>query len=227
MVPIENSTGGGIAETLDAFRDAAGNVLVYSEVTLAIRHNLLADCEPKDVQRVFSKPEVFAQCRGWLSTQYPRAELVAAASSSQAVLDAKADPRTGNAAIASTLAGRLYGMPILFPSIEDNPNNITRFLILSKEQAQPSGDDKTSLMFTTTHEPGALVQVLRAFADSGINLTHIDKRPSRRENWSYTFFLDAQGHRDDPTMASAIEAARQHCENLFILGSYPRATRIL
>ncbi len=227
MVPIENSTGGGIAETLDAFRDAAGEVLVYSEVALAIRHNLLADCEPKDVQRVFSKPEVFAQCRGWLGTQYPRAELVAAASSSQAVLDAKADPRSGNAAIASRLAGGLYGMPLLFPSIEDNPNNITRFFVIAKSAAQPSGDDKTSVMFTTTHEPGALVQVLRAFADSGINLTHIDKRPSRRENWSYTFFLDAQGHRDEPTMAAAIESARQHCQDLFVLGSYPRATRIL
>jgi len=90
-----------------------------------------------------------------------------------------------------------------------------------------SGDDKTSVMFTTTHEPGALVQVLRAFADSGINLTHIDKRPSRRENWSYTFFLDAQGHRDEPAMAAAIDSARRHCQDLFVLGSYPRATRIL
>ncbi len=219
MVPIENSTGGGIAETLDAFQEAAGDVLVYSEVALSIRHNLLADCQPKAIERVFSKPEVFAQCRGWLSTQYPKAELVAAASSSQAVLDAKADPRSGNAAIASTLASKLYGMPVLFPSIEDNPNNITRFFVIARTAAQPSGDDKTSVMFTTSHEPGALVEVLRSFADAGINLTHIDKRPSRRENWSYTFFLDAQGHRDEEAMAGAIEAARAHCQELSILGS--------
>lgn len=227
MVPIENSTGGGITETLDAFADAAGEVLVYSEIALSIRHNLLADCEPKDVQRIFSKPEVFAQCRGWLSTQYPKAQLVPAASSSQAVLDAKADPRPGNAAIASSLASKLYGVPVLFPSIEDNPNNITRFFVIARTPARPSGDDKTSVMFTTSHEPGALVQVLRAFADAGINLTHIDKRPSKRENWSYTFFLDAQGHRDEAQMAAAIDAARGHCQALFILGSYPRAKRIL
>lgn len=227
LVPIENSTGGGIAETLDAFRDAAGDVFVYAEVAIGIRHNLLALCEPKAVRRVFSKPEVFAQCRKWLSTQYPRVDLVPAASSSQAVLDAKADPREGNAAIGSTLAARLYGVPTLFPSIEDNPNNITRFFVIAKQAAQPSGDDKTSIMFTTSHEPGALVQVLSAFAYGGINLTHIDKRPSRRENWSYTFFLDATGHRDEPAMDKAIAVARKHCQELFVLGSYPRARRIL
>ncbi|MEM6293811.1 MAG: prephenate dehydratase [Myxococcota bacterium] len=227
LVPIENSTGGGIAETLDAFRDAAGDVFVYAEVALGIRHNLLALCQPKEVQRVFSKPEVFAQCRKWLSTQYPRVELVPAASSSQAVLDAKADARPGAAAIGSALAGRLYGVPTLFPSIEDNPNNITRFFVIARQEAKPSGDDKTSVMFTTSHEPGALVQVLSAFAYGGINLTHIDKRPSRRENWSYTFFLDAAGHQSEPAMAKAIEVARRHCQDLYVLGSYPRAKRIL
>ena len=227
LVPIENSTGGGIAETLDAFRDAAGDVFVYAEVALGIRHNLLALCQPQEVQRVFSKPEVFAQCRKWLSTQYPRVELVPAASSSQAVLDAKADERPGSAAIGSALAGRLYGVPTLFPSIEDNPNNITRFFVIARQEAKPSGDDKTSVMLTTSHEPGALVQVLSAFAYGGINLTHIDKRPSRRENWSYTFFLDATGHQSEPAMAKAVEAARRHCQDLFVLGSYPRAKRIL
>lgn len=227
LVPIENSTGGGIAETLDAFRSAAGEVFVYAEIATSIRHNLLALCEPKEVKRVYSKPEVFAQCRKWITTQFPKIERVAASSSSQAVLDAKADVRPGSAAIGSALAGRLYGVPILFPSIEDNPNNITRFFVIAPEEAKPSGDDKTSIMFTTAHEPGALVQVLGAFAYGGINLTHIDKRPSKRENWSYTFFLDATGHQSEPAMGKAIEAARRHCQELFILGSYPRARRIL
>lgn len=125
------------------------------------------------------------------------------------------------------LAGKLYGAKVLFESIEDQPNNITRFFVLSRQRALASGDDKTSLMFTTAHEPGALVQVLGAFAYGGINLTHIDKRPSRRENWNYTFFVDMQGHRDDPGMQRAIEAARGHCQELRVLGSYPRATRTL
>jgi chorismate mutase / prephenate dehydratase len=228
LVPIENSTGGGIAETLDAFRDAAGEVFVYAEITLSIRHNLLANCEPRDVQRIYSKPEVFAQCRNWLATQYPQADLIPAPSSSQAVIMAKNDTsEQGAAAIGSALAGRLHDMAVLFEEIEDNPNNITRFFVIARQEAEPSGDDKTSLMFTTKHEPGALVSVLQAFAYAGINLTHIDKRPSRRENWSYAFFIDAVGHRQDARMMHAIDVARPHCQELWILGSYPRAARIL
>lgn len=228
LVPIENSTGGGIAEALDAFRDAAGEVFVYAEIALTIRHNLLANCEPREVKRIYSKPEVFAQCRTWLSTQYPQADLIPAPSSSQAVIMARDDPdERGSAAIGSSLAGHLHGMVVLFEDIEDNPNNITRFFVIARHEAEPSGDDKTSLMFTTKHEPGALVRVLQAFAYAGINLTHIDKRPSRKENWSYAFFMDAVGHRQDPRMAHAIEAARSHCQELWVLGSYPRAARIL
>mgnify|MGYP002619618166 CR=1 FL=1 len=227
LVPIENSTGGGIAETLDAFRDVAGEVFVYAEIALTIRHNLLANCEPREVRRIYSKPEVFAQCRTWLATQYPQADLIPAPSSSQAVIMAKEDAVRGSAAIGSALAGRLHDMAVLFEEIEDNPNNITRFFVIARQEAEPSGDDKTSLMFTTKHEPGALVRVLQAFAYAGINLTHIDKRPSRRENWSYTFFIDAVGHRQDPRMTQTIEAVRPHCQELWVLGSYPRAARIL
>ena len=228
LVPIENSTGGGITETLDAFVDAAGEVFVYAEIALAIRHNLLANCQPAQVRRIYSKPEVFAQCRNWLSTQYPHAELVPAASSSAAVIRARDDdPSGGSAAIGSSLAGELHGVKVLFEDIEDNPNNVTRFFVIAKEEARPSGDDKTSIMFVTRHEPGALVQVLQALAYSGINLTHIDKRPSRRENWNYTFFLDLTGHREDDNVARAIEMARAHCQELWVLGSYPRAARIL
>lgn len=227
LVPIENSTGGGIAQTLDAFRDAAGEVSVYAEVTLGIRHNLLANCQPREVTTIHSKPEVFAQCRKWLSTQYPQATLVAAPSSSDAVRTAAKSDAPGVAAVGSALAGELYGVKVLFPGIEDKAGNITRFFIIAKEQARPSGEDKTSLMFTTVHEPGALVSVLGAFAYAGLNLTHIDKRPSRRENWNYTFFVDLEGHRDETRVGQGIEAARRHCQELWVLGSYPRARRIL
>jgi chorismate mutase/prephenate dehydratase len=106
------------------------------------------------------------------------------------------DPTT--AAIGTGLAGEMYGLKTLFPRIEDNPNNITRFLVLSKEQARRTGDDKTSVMFTTEDRPGALVEVLGVFHARAINLSHLDKRPSGRENWTYTFFADAQGHIDGP-----------------------------
>jgi chorismate mutase/prephenate dehydratase len=230
LVPIENSIGGGIVETLDAFREARGEVSVYSEVQVTIRHNLLANCAPSDVKRIYSKPEVFSQCRKWVSTQYPKADLISAPSSSRAVSmareDLDGDPGCGAAAIGSRLAGELYGMKVLFESIEDRPNNLTRFFVIARETAEPSGDDKTSIMFTTQHAPGALNRVLGVLADAGINLTHIDKRPSGADNWSYTFFLDLLGHRTDEVVERALEAARTHCNELWVLGSYPRARRV-
>ena len=231
LVPIENSTMGGIPETLDAFRDFAEQVNVYAEVLITIRHNLLANCEPSQVRRIHSKPEVFTQCRRWISTQYPNAELVPAASTSRAVMTARdeqeADPDAGAAAIASSLAGRLHGVRTLFEDIEDNPNNITRFFVIARQKAGRTGDDKTSITFQTEDKPGALARVLVEFDLARVNLTHIDKRPSGRENWRYTFFVDAEGHREDDRVTRAIEGARDHCASLTVLGSYPRARRIL
>ncbi len=235
LVPIENSIGGGITETLDALAQNAGHVWVYAEVQIEIKHMLLTDCKPHDVRRIHSKPEVFAQCRNWLTTQYPNAALLPDASTSQAVQTAKKENQTakeigaepGSAAIASELAGELYGLPVLFSNIADNPDNITRFYVISREQALPSGDDKTAIVFATDDKHGALVEVLQAFHIQGVNLSHIDKRPSGRENWSYTFYIDALGHRDDENMQRAIAQARGHCKELHVLGSFPRSTRIL
>lgn len=231
LAPIENSIGGGIVETLDAFVESRGEITIYAEVLLEVHHALLANCEPREIKRIHSKPEIFSQCRTWLATQFPRAELVAAASSAKAVQTARdeqeRDPSAGSAAIASSLAAQLYGLETLFERIEDNPNNVTRFVVISRQEARPSGDDKTSIMFNTTDRPGALVSVLRVFEEAGINLTHIDKRPSGRNNWQYTFFIDAVGHKDDPRLAGAIAEARTHCADLIVLGSYPRARRIL
>jgi chorismate mutase/prephenate dehydratase len=235
LVPIENSTGGSIVETLDAFRDVRGDLSIYAEVQLEVHHALLANCPPASVRRIHSKPEVFDQCRQWLGMQFPQAELIPAASSSRAVqtaaeecrvaLQIKAEP--GSGAISSELAGQLYGVNTLFERIEDNPDNVTRFFVLSRQQAKRSGDDKTSVVFTAADKPGALVRVLSDFDKAGINLSHIDKRPSGRTNWSYTFFLDALGHREDPAMVRAIGRASAHCQELHVLGSYPRSKRIL
>lgn len=235
LVPIENSTGGGIVETLDAFRDGRGHVTICAEVQIAVHHALLANCPPKDVRRIHSKPEVFGQCRLWLATQYPRAELIPAASSSRAAQIAAEENKTaqsigatpGSAAVGTELAGRLNGLKVLFARIEDNPSNVTRFFVISRHKAQRTGDDKTSIMFTTADKPGALVSVLHEFEAHSINLSHIDKRPSGRNNWQYTFFIDAIGHRDDAAMGAAVKAATSHCEQLIVLGSFPRSKRIL
>lgn len=232
LVPVENSIGGGIVETLDAFANHGSDIRVYAEVLLEVHHALLSSCEPRQIRRIYSKPEIFSQCRNWLALQFPKAELVPAPSSSRAVQIAleefEKDRACGSAAIASTLAGQLYGMDVLFEKIEDNPSNVTRFAVISKQSAKPSGDDKTTIMFeAAADKAGALVSVLRAFEQAGVNLTHIDKRPSGRENWTYTFFIDAQGHQENAALAGAIDEARRHCQHLTVLGSYPRARRIL
>ncbi|MCX5661645.1 MAG: prephenate dehydratase [Planctomycetota bacterium] len=223
LVPIENSAVGGIGETLDSFLDAS--VRICAEVLINIHHNLLANGPPDKVTKIYSKPEVFAQCRRWLGTQLRQAERVGVASSSRAAEMASQEPDT--AAIGSDLAAETYGLAVPFRNIEDNPNNVTRFFVISKDGAKPSGDDKTALMFTTAHKVGALSEVLDVFRDCGLNLTHIDKRPSKRVNWEYFFFIDCLGHQNDPNVAEAIEKARAHCLQLTVLGSFPRAREVL
>lgn len=223
LVPIENSYIGGIGETLDSFLDTSAQVC--AEVRIHIHHNLLANCSPDAIKRVYSKPEVFGQCRKWLGVQIRHAERVPVASSSKAAELAAGEP--GSAAIGSTLAAEVYNLRTLFPNIEDNPNNETRFFVIAKQSPKPTGDDKTAIMFTTAHKAGALAEVLDVFRDHKLNLTHIDKRPSQRVNWEYCFFIDCLGHQSDPQVLTAIEAARKHCQQLTVLGSFPRAKEVL
>ena len=184
-----------------------------------------ANCPAEDIQTIYSKPQIFEQCSRWLRNRFPNAELVPTASSALAVQRAADMPNT--AAIGSDLAGEIYGVARRFEKIQDNPNNITRFLVIGNQKALPSGDDKTTIMFVTAHKPGALVDVLAVFRDRNINLSHIDKRPSRRENWEYAFFIDCEAHQDDANMRLAIDEAKTHCLSLKVLGSYPRARRVL
>jgi chorismate mutase/prephenate dehydratase len=223
LVPVENSIGGGVVDTLDAFLHSSARIC--AEVLITIHHNLLSR-EPWDkVRRIYSKPEVFSQCRTWLGAVAKDREVEPAASTSRAAELAASEP--GVAAIGSTLAGELYGLHMLFENIEDNPDNVTRFFVIGREGARRSGSDKTAIMFTTAHKPGALAEVLDVFKEQGINLTDIEKRPSKKVNWEYYFFIDAVGHADDDAMKSAVEAAREHCLQLTVLGSYPRAVEVL
>jgi len=223
LVPYENSIGGGVTDTLDAFQHH--EVTIYAEALIEVSQTLLCNDLPNAITKIYSKPQVFSQCRRWMTKHYPDAELIPTSSSSAAVQRASTEQHA--AAIGSELAGELYGVKPLFTGIQDKPNNVTRFLVLSREAALPSGDDKTTIMFVTAHKPGALVDVLNVMRDAGINLSHIDKRPSGKTNWEYTFFIDCDRHRDDETMVGAIDAATDHCVSLKVLGSYPRAERIL
>ena len=223
LIPIENSTEGSVAASLDALSDT--HAKVCAEVLIAIHHNLMANCDPPDIKKIYSHPQALAQCRGWLSTQFPNVEKVPTASTSRAA--EMAANEEGAAAIASSLAAKLHNLHLQFENIEDNPNNTTRFYVIGHQTTKPTGDDKTALMFTTEHKSGALTEVLNVFRDFGLNLTHIDKRPSQRVNWEYTFFVDLLAHQDDPTFQEAITEAKQHCLQLVVLGSFPRASEVI
>jgi chorismate mutase/prephenate dehydratase len=218
LVPVENSIGGGIVDTLDAFLSSSARIC--AEVLLTVHHNLLANAPWEKVEKIYSKAEVFSQCRNWLSATAKDRPSIPVDSTTAAAQIAR--DQSGAAAIGSKQAAELYGLHILFENIEDNPDNMTRFFVIGREGARRSGDDKTAIMFTTAHKPGALAEVLDVFKENGINLTDIEKRPSRKVNWEYYFFIDAQGHADDPAMKTAIEQARKHCLQLTMLGSYPR-----
>jgi len=223
IVPIENSAGGGVIETLDAFIDS--DVLICAEVYMTIHHNLLANCSLEKVEKVYSKPEVFAQCRNWLSATFKEAKTISVASSAKAAQLAADEPYA--AAIGSRVAAELYGLRIICENIEDVANNVTRFLVIGKEDAKATGDDKTAMLFSTAHKAGALVDVLNVFKSHGINLTNIESRPNKKREWEYYFFVDLLGHRTQKNVEEALKQAKQHCMQLSILGSYPRSSELL
>jgi len=223
LAPIENTMGGGVIETLDALIDS--DVKVCAEVLMAIHHNLLANCSLEEVEKIYSKPEVFSQCRSWLSTTFKDTQTVPVASTARAAQMAADEPNA--AAIGSSVAAELYNLRIVCENIEDITNNVTRFLVIGREDAKPTGEDKTAILFSTAHKAGALADVLDVFKQYGINLTNIESRPSKKKQWEYYFFMDFFGHRTEKHVQDGLEEARKHCLQLSILGSFPRATELL
>jgi chorismate mutase/prephenate dehydratase len=223
LAPVENTMGGGVIETLDALIDS--DVKVCAEVLMAIHHNLLGNCTLDEIEKIYSKPEVFAQCRNWLSATFKDAQTIPVASTAKAAQMAANEPNA--AAIGSRVAAELYGLKIICEGIEDIANNITRFLVISREDAKPTGEDKTAILFSTAHKAGALADVLDVFKRYDINLTNIESRPSRKRQWEYYFFVDFLGHRTENHVREGLKEALKHCLQLSILGSFPRAMELL
>jgi len=223
LAPVENTMGGGVIETLDALIDS--NVKVCAEVLMAIHHSLLGNCSLEEIEKIYSKPEVFVQCRNWLSATFKEAQTVPVASTAKAAQIAADEPRA--AAIGSKVAAELYGLRIICENIEDIANNVTRFLVISREDARPTGEDKTAILFSTAHKAGALADVLDVFKRYNINMTNIESRPSKKRQFEYYFFVDFSGHRTDKNVQEGIEETRKHCLQLSILGSFPRAMELL
>jgi chorismate mutase/prephenate dehydratase len=218
VVPIENSSEGVVNHTLDGLIDS--DLLICGESSVEIHHNLLARAtDLGDIKRVFSHPQALAQCRGWLARHLPDVQIVEMSSTSAAAEQAAQDPSA--AAVASELASQLYAVPALRERIEDYANNVTRFLIIGRRPAGRTGRDKTSVLFSIRDEVGTLYRILEPFAAARLSLTKIESRPTRRKPWEYVFFVDFEGHRDDPVTQGVLAAVRERCLFLKVLGSYP------
>ena len=220
VVPVENSLEGPINQTLDCLSESP--LRICGEVILSVHHQLSSNAETLDgVSRVYGHAQALGQCRRWLDAHLPKAERVAL--SSNAVAVQRAMDESASAAIAGENAAALYGLPILRRNIEDHPQNSTRFVVLGGKIPSVSGDDLTSLMFSTPNRPGALYEVLRVFANAGISMTRIESRPMRQSSWEYLFFVDIEGHANDAVVAHAIEQIAAQTSLFKVLGSYPRA----
>lgn len=218
VVPIENSTDGRVVDTLGMF--ARTPVQICGEVLLPVHHCLLGRCSRAEVTVVQSKPQALSQCRSWLAQHVPDAKLVEVASTATAAALAADHP--GTAAIASVEAGIHHGLQVIDENIEDNSQNVTRFAVIGNRESQPSGRDKTSLMFQLNHQPGALAQAMIAFQRFVVNLTWIESFPLPNCPNEYLFFVELEGHKLEPNVAQALEELRAHTRRLEVLGSYRR-----
>ena len=221
VVPVENSTEGVINHTLDAF--LASSLKICGEVELRIHHNLLVghNTHKDKITRVYSHAQSLAQCRQWLDANYPNAERVAVSSNADAAK--RINGEWNSAAIAGDIAADLYDLEKVSEKIEDRPDNSTRFLIVGREDVLSSGDDKTSIIVASKNQPGALYKLLAPFYKEGIDLTRVETRPSREGKWTYVFFVDFKGHKDDPGIVKVLSELSQNTTDLRVLGSYPKA----
>jgi chorismate mutase/prephenate dehydratase len=220
VVPIENSSEGAVSRTLDLLLQT--QLVIGGELALPIHHNLLTQSgDLTGVKRVCAHAQALAQCQHWLSAHAPHLERQAVSSNAEAARIAAEDPTI--AAIAGDRAATQYGLQIAFSLIQDDPHNRTRFVMIGKQPSGASGYDKTSLIVSVANEPGAMFKLLEPLARHGVSMTRFESRPARVGTWEYYFYIDVEGHRDDPHVAAALVALEQKAALLKILGSYPRA----
>jgi chorismate mutase/prephenate dehydratase len=221
VVPVENSTEGVVSHTLDRFVESP--LRICGEVVVEAALHLLGKVESlAEVRKIYSHPHALAESRKWLEQKAAGIPVVETSSTGAAAELAASEP--GAAAIASELAAGLYGLTVLQRRIEDYSDNLTRFLVIGRRPMPPSGADKTSVLLFITDRVGALHRMLLPFAERRINLTKIESRPSKKKAWEYVFYLDFEGHIDDPAVAEALDLVQAECLSLKVLGSYPKST---
>ena len=217
VIPIENSNEGAVSHTLDMFVDS--DLKICSEILFEISHHLMSKSGMKKVKRVYSNPQAFGQCRLWLDTHLPGVELIETSSTTAAAQ--RAQKEKGAAAIGSKLAATIYHLPVLAEGIQDFSQNVTRFLVVSRQIPRPSGSDKTSVLVSIKDKVGALYEMLNPIKKSGVNMSKIESRPSKKKAWDYYFFIDFEGHLDQPKVKKMLREMEQRVKFMKILGSYP------
>lgn len=218
VVPIENSYEGSVNTTQDLFYKY--DLKIGAEIFLRIRHHLLSKAgDIKKVSRLYSHPMPVAQCRSWIKRHLPDIPITEVASTSVAAKMAASEPDA--AAVGGRFCALTYGLNVLEENIEDRPDNVTRFLAIGKNQSEPTGRDKTSLLFFLSHKPGALYRALEALAKRNVNMTRIESRPMKIKNWEYLFFVDLEGHEQDENLREAIREMEGRCAFMKRLGSFP------
>lgn len=222
VIPVENSIEGAVSHSLDMFIDS--ELKICSEILFEISHNLMANCTMKQVKRIYSKAEVFGQCRLWLETHMSRVELIETSSTSQAA--SRASKEDGSAAIASKLAATMHNLTILAESIEDLAHNVTRFLVVGRQMAARTGKDKTSIVVSIKDKVGALYEMLDPIRKNRVNMTKIESRPSKKKAWDYYFYIDMEGHVEEPRLKKTLKAVESRARFLKVLGSYPQVRKL-
>ena len=218
VVPIENSTEGGVNETLDCFLNTP--LKICGEIELPIHHHLLSmSSEFGQIKRIYAHQQSLAQCRGWLDSNLPLIECQAVNSNAEAAQRVTTEKTA--AAIASQTAAEIYDLQIVASRIEDNVNNVTRFAVIGQQNVPPTGMDKTSLLLSNSNQPGTLYRLLEPFNQNKVNMTRIESRPTRQSMWEYVFFIDIEGHIEDVPISKAMQALENHTSLLKHLGSYP------
>ena len=218
LVPVENSNDGRVTDTLEMF--AKLPTQICGEVKLHIHHQLLAKCPREEIREVFSKPQALSQCRNWLARHLPAARPIEMTSTAAAAQ--LAAQKEGAAAIASRAAGLNYQLDTIASNIEDNPNNITRFAVISHQSAPKTGNDKTALLFQTEHKPGALADAMNIFKRNRLNLTWIESFPVANSPEEYLFFVEMEGHSSELKIRRAISSLEKKALRLEVLGSYQK-----
>jgi chorismate mutase/prephenate dehydratase len=218
MVPVENSTEGAVNRTLDLLLGTSLRIL--GERSLLIRHCLLTKSgNMQGITKILAHPQALAQCQNWLNREYPGIVREPVSSNSEAARLASLDPSV--AAIASDVAAQTWGLEVIALGIQDDSQNKTRFLAIGKLDILPSGRDKTSLILAVPNRAGAVYQMLSPFSENGVSMTRFESRPARTGQWEYYFYVDIEGHFEDPRVKKALATLESQCAFFKLLGSYP------